>query len=122
MDQAFATIAREQLKAVCVDSYIPLLASRDRIVELAARDRVAAAYPIKLFVEAGGLLSYGSSLDDNAKRAAALVGKILVGAKPADLPVEQSTKVELVINLKTAKALNLIVPPALLTTADDVIE
>jgi len=122
VDQAFATIVGEQLKAVCVDGYIPLLASRDRIIELAAKHRIAAVYPFKHFVEAGGLLSYGSSLDENAKRAAALVGKILAGAKPGEIPVEQSTKVELIVNLKTAKALDLIVPPALLATADEVIE
>jgi putative ABC transport system substrate-binding protein len=122
VDQAFAAIVEDRIMAVCVDSYIPLLASRDHIVEVAARDRVAAAYPFKHFVEAGGLLSYGSSLEDNARRAAVLVGKILAGAKPADLPVEQSTKVELVINLKTAKTMGLVIPPALLARADEVID
>src|SRR6185312_9297022 len=122
VDQAFATIASEGLDAVCVDAYIPLLASRDRIVELAARYRIAAVYTFKDFVDIGGLFSYGPSLTENAKRSASLVGKILDGEKPADLPVEQSTKVELVINLKTARTLGIPVPPALLARADDVVE
>lgn len=122
VDPAFETIVGDRLKALCVDGYIPLLASRDRIVDLAAKHRVAAIYPLRDFVDAGGLLAYGSSLDDNAKRAAAYVRKILDGAKPADLPVERSTKVELVINLKTAKALGLTIPSAILARADEVIE
>jgi putative ABC transport system substrate-binding protein len=122
VDAAFGTIASDGLTALCVDSYIPVLASRDRIVQLAADHRVAAIYPFRHFVAAGGLLSYGSSLDDNAKRAAEYVGKILDGAKPADLPVERSTKVELVINMRTANSLGLTVPPSILARADEVIE
>ncbi len=122
IDRAFATIVDERLKALCVDGYIPLLAGRDRIVALAARNGIAAIYPLRDFVDAGGLLSYGSSLSDNANRAAAQVGKILAGAKPGDLPVERSTKVELVVNLKTAKSLGLTVPQAILARADEVIE
>ena len=122
VDAGFATIVSDQLQALCVSSYIPLVASRDRIVELAAKHGVAAIYPFRHFVEAGGLLSYGSSLNDNAKRAAAYVDKILEGTKPADLPVERSTKVELVINLKTAKALGLTIPQSILLRADEVIE
>jgi putative ABC transport system substrate-binding protein len=99
-----------------------LLVARDRIVGLAAQHRIAAVYPSKGYVDAGGLLSYGVSLDENAKRGAELVGKILTGAKPADLPVEQPTKLELVINLKTAKSLGLTVPQSLLARADEVIE
>jgi putative tryptophan/tyrosine transport system substrate-binding protein len=122
IDRAFAEVIGDRVNALCVDAYMPLLVGRDRIVELAAKHRVAAIYPFRQFVEAGGLLSYGSNLNENAKRAAALVAKILDGAKPADLPVEQSTRVELVINLKTAKALELTVPQSILARADEVIE
>ena len=122
VDQGFATIARERVKALCIHSYRPVLASRDRIVALAAERGVVAVYPLREYVDAGGLMSYGANLSDNAQRAAAQVAKILDGAKPADLPVERSTRVELVINLKTAKALGLTVPPALLARADEVIE
>jgi putative ABC transport system substrate-binding protein len=122
VDPAFATIISDGLTALCVDSYIPVLASRDRIVELAAQHHVAAIYPFRHFVDAGGLLSYGSSLGENAKRAAVYVAKILHGAKPADLPVERSTKVELVINMTAARELGLTVPQTLLGRADESIE
>ncbi len=122
VDEGFATIVSDRLTALCVDAYIPLLVSRDRIIELAAKHHIAAVYPFRDFVDAGGLFSYGPNLNDNAKRAADQVGKILNGAKPADLPVERSTKVELVINLKTAKTLGLTVPPLLLARADEIIE
>ena len=122
IDQAFARIADERLKALCVDGYIPLLAGRSRIVALAAKNGVVAIYPLRDFVEAGGLLSYGSNLSDNAKRAADDVGKILAGASPAGLPVQQSTTVELVVNMRTAKALGLTVPRSILARADEVIE
>jgi ABC-type uncharacterized transport system substrate-binding protein len=122
VDDAFATLVNERLAALLIDAYIPVLVSRDRIVELAAKHRIAAIYPFRDFVDAGGLLSYGSNLSDNAKRAAAHVAKILGGAKPADLPVERSTKVELVINMRTARALGLTIPPALVARADEVIE
>jgi putative ABC transport system substrate-binding protein len=122
VDQGFATVAGEGLKALVLHAYLPILASRDRIVERAASDRVVTIYPTREFVDAGGLLSYGTSLDENARRAAAYVDKILKGAKPSDLPVEQPTRFELVINLKTAKALGLDIPPTLLARADEVIE
>jgi putative tryptophan/tyrosine transport system substrate-binding protein len=122
VDQAFAEMVGDGLKALSVGAYIPLLVSRDRIVELAAKHRIAAIYTFRDFVDAGGLFSYGPNLSENARRAAGLVGKILDGVKPADLPVERSTTVELVINLKTAKALGLNIPLPLLGRVDEFIE
>jgi len=96
--------------------------NRMRIADFAARNRLPATAFYKQFAEAGGLMTFGASLADLYRRAAIFVDKILKGAKPADLPVEQPTKYELVINLKTAKALGLTVPPSLLQRADQVIE
>jgi len=97
-------------------------ANRQQILEFAAKNRLPAMYAGSEFVEAGGLMSYGPNYTDQFRRAAVFVDKILKGAKPADLPVEQPTKFELVINLKTAKALGLTIPPSLLLRADQVIE
>ena len=99
-----------------------LFGQRIRILELIAWIRVPAIFGFGDFVKSGGLLSYGPSLDDEWRRAATFVDKILKGAKPADLPVEQPTKFELVINLKTARALGLTIPPSLLLRADEVLE
>jgi len=98
------------------------LDNRNRIVEFAAVNRLPTIHGLREFVQAGGLMSYGASLSDLYRRAADYVDKILKGAKPADLPVEQPTKFELVINLKTAKALGLTIPQMLLVTANEVIE
>jgi putative ABC transport system substrate-binding protein len=97
-------------------------AHRDLIISLAARHHVAAIYPLRLFVRAGGLVSYGVDLPDLQRRAAGYVDRILKGATPADLPVQLPTKFELAVNLKTAKGLGLTVPPTLLATADELVE
>jgi putative tryptophan/tyrosine transport system substrate-binding protein len=98
------------------------LASRERLVEFAARRGLPAIYEIREFVEAGGLICYGPSIPAMQRRVAYYLDKIFKGAKPSDLPVEQPTKFELVINLKTAKALGIEIPPALLARADVVID
>ena len=123
LDGAFATIVRERSAAVVVLPD-PLLAGflRGRIAELATRNRLPAVYTFKEQAEAGGLLSYGPSLSVNYRHAATYVDKILKGAKPANLPVAQPTQFELVINLKTAKALGLTIPQSLLLRADEVIQ
>jgi putative ABC transport system substrate-binding protein len=95
---------------------------RDLIIMLAARHRLPAVYPFRIFVTSGGLISYGPDIIDQFRRAATYVDRILKGEKPAELPVQQPTKVELAINLKTAKALGLTVPNTLLVSADEVIE
>jgi putative tryptophan/tyrosine transport system substrate-binding protein len=99
-----------------------LTAQARRVSELAAKSRLPAMYPLRLHVEVGGLISYGTDIVEVWSRAAAFVDKILKGAKPADIPVEQPTKFELVINLKTARALSLTIPPSLLLRADQLIE
>jgi len=122
LDAAFTTMTREHLQALVVVTDGVIFNQRARIAELAAQSRLPTMYESKDFVETGGLIAYGPSYADLARRAAVFVDKILKGAKPADLPVEQPTKFELVINLKTAKALGLDLPPTLLARADEVIE
>ena len=122
LEGAFAAMTAQNAAALIVTPSPFNLAHRERIVSLAAKHRLPAMYGLTAFVEAGGLMAYGASLRDLYRRAATYVDKILKGAKPTDLPVEQATKFELVINLKTARALGLVVPPALLGRADRVIE
>jgi putative ABC transport system substrate-binding protein len=122
LDGAFATISRDRPDALVLLADRFLLAERVRIVELAEQRRLPTMYPYREMVKAGGLMSYSPSYPDLFRRAASFVDKILKGAKPADIPVEQPTKYELVINVKTAKALGLTIPPSLLLRADQVIE
>jgi putative ABC transport system substrate-binding protein len=98
------------------------ITQRDAIIKAASRHRLPAVYPLRFFVTAGGLISYGPDTIDQYRRAATYIDRILKGEKPADLAVQQPTKFELAINLKTAKALGLEVPPTLLSRADEVIE
>jgi putative tryptophan/tyrosine transport system substrate-binding protein len=121
-DSAFSAMAQERADAFVVLPSPMLWAEHRRIVALAATSRLPAMYQAREFVDAGGLMSYGTNLVALFRHSATHVDKILKGAKPTDLPVEQPTKFELVINLTTAKALNLEIPPSLLATADEVIE
>ena len=122
IDSSFATIAQRQIGALIVTADGFLIGQQDQIVALAARYAVPTMYPLSQYVAAGGLMSYGANLSDSYRQTGIYVGKILNGAKPADLPVLQPTKVEFVINLKTAKALGLTVPPTLYALANEVIE
>jgi putative tryptophan/tyrosine transport system substrate-binding protein len=122
IERAVAAFARSPNGGLIVTGSALTILHRDLIVALAARHKLPAVYFERYFVTAGGLISYGSDLVDQFRRAAAYVDRILKGEKPADLPVQQPTKVELVINLKTAKALGLDVPPTLLARANELIE
>jgi putative tryptophan/tyrosine transport system substrate-binding protein len=121
-ESAFSAIKAERANAIMTLRNPLSVTHRAQIVDFAARNRLPAMYPDKEFGEAGGLMSYGVNVADLWGRAATYVDKILKGAKPADLPVEQPTKFELVINLKTAKALGLTIPQSLLQRADEVIQ
>jgi putative ABC transport system substrate-binding protein len=115
-------MTRARAGALTVLTSVMFVNERRRLVDLAAKNRLPAAYAQREFVDAGGLMSYGANVADLFRRAATYVDKILKGAKPGDLPVEQPTKFDLVINLKTAKALGLTIPQSLLQRADQVIE
>ena len=119
---AFATLARERVGALLVVTDPAFSAHRARLADLAAKNRLPSIFTQREDAEAGALMSYGPRLSDIWRRAAIYVDKILKGAKPADLPVEQPTKFELVVNLKTAKALGLTLPPSIFARADEVIE
>jgi putative ABC transport system substrate-binding protein len=121
-DGAFAAMIKERVGALFVFGDPMFSVHRARLADLAVQKRLPSMHTNRLHVEAGGLMCYGPSFSDLWRRAATYVDKIFKGAKPADLPVEQPTKFELVINVKTAKALGLIVPPSLLARADEVIE
>lgn len=122
IDAAFATLVRERADALFVDGDALFLSRRQQFVTLTARDRIPAAYSQRDYVEAGGLMSYGTSIVDSHRQVGVYTGKILKGAKPADLPVLQSTKFEFAINLQMARALGIEVPPGLISIADDVFE
>jgi putative tryptophan/tyrosine transport system substrate-binding protein len=121
LERAFQTAKSKQLDAIMTTSSTPFFAERKRIVELAAKYRLPAIYTTKAFVVEGGLMSYGVDALELRRRAAVYVDKILKGARPADLPVEQATKFEFVINLKAAKQIGLTVSPNVLARADKVI-
>jgi putative tryptophan/tyrosine transport system substrate-binding protein len=121
-ERAFAALANQRAGAVLVLPDAMFLLHRKKIADVAEKHRVPAMYGLREHVDAGGFAFYGASLRDSFRRMASYVDKILKGAKPADLPIEQPTKFELVINLKTAKALGLTIPPSLLLRVDQVIE
>ena len=121
-DKAFSDMTRAHAGAVAMLGSTMITRERRRLVDLAAKHRLPAVYTWRWFVDAGGLMAYGLNVADLFRRTAGYVDKILKGAKPADLPVEQPTKFELVINLKTAKALGLTIPPSVLARADQVIQ
>jgi ABC-type uncharacterized transport system substrate-binding protein len=120
--QAFATMKQGRAKGFVVLGETLFVSHRQRLNDLAARNGLASMWPVREGVDAGGLMSYGTNLPDLFRRAAIYVDKILKGARPGDLPMEQPTRFELVINLKTAKALGLTIPPSLLLRADEVIQ
>ena len=119
---AFSAMTKERARGVIVLTSSMFYAERTRIAELAVRSRLPAIYSVKEYAEAGGLMAYGVNLGESFRRAATYVDRILKGARPADLPVEQPTTFELVINLKAAKALGLAIPQSLLARADEVIQ
>ncbi len=121
-DRVFSDMTRARAGALTVLSNTMFLREQRRLVDLAAKNRLPAVYSVREYVDAGGLMSYGANIADMYRRVATDVDKILKGAKPADLPVEQPTKFELVINLKTAKAFGLTIPQSLLQRADEVIQ
>jgi ABC-type uncharacterized transport system substrate-binding protein len=121
-DEAFTAMRRDRSEAVLVFPSPMLYLEHRRIVDLAAKEQLPTVYPWREAVGVGGLISYGASIPSTMRHSAVLVGKILKGAKTSEIPVEQPTKFELVINIKTAKGLGLDLPPSLIARADEVIE
>ena len=121
-ERAFSEMTKMHADALTVLSSNMFVSERRRLVDLAAKNRLPAMYNVREYVDAGGLMAYGANLADLYRRAATYVDKILKGAKPGDLPVEQPTKLELIINLKTAKTLGLTIPQSVLGRADEVIQ
>jgi putative ABC transport system substrate-binding protein len=122
LEVAFQTAKKKQANAIAITGSRRFFTERKRIVELAGKYRLPTIYPQKEFVNEGGLMSYGADFQDLYRRAAIYVDKILKGAKPADLPVQQATKFEFVINLKAAKQIGLTIPPEVLARANRVIK
>jgi putative tryptophan/tyrosine transport system substrate-binding protein len=122
IERAITDFAREPNGGLIITPNGPAIVHRELIIDLAARNKLPAIYPFRFFAESGGLLAYGPDVADQYRRAATYVDRILKGAKPAELPVEQSTKVDLSLNVKTAKTLGITVPPTLLARADAVFE
>ena len=122
LDAAFGIMDQHRVGALIVMPDPFFMSRREQLVELAARHAVPAIYPSRAFPDVAGLISYGSSTLDLARQMGIYIGKILKGAKPADLPIQQSSKLELVINLTTARALGLTIPASVLARADEVIE
>jgi putative tryptophan/tyrosine transport system substrate-binding protein len=122
IDAAFSVVTRERAQALMVMNDAFLQLRRSQITGLCTRHRLPAIYPWREYVEAGGLISYGASIRETFRQSGIYVGQILKGARPAELPIQQPTKFEMVLNLTTAKIIGLEVPPSLLIRADEVIE
>jgi putative ABC transport system substrate-binding protein len=122
LETAFATLKRDRVEVLVLHGYVATLQNRRAIIDFASANRLPAVYPSREYADEGGLLSYGANVADISRRAADYVDRIVKGAKPADLPVEQATTVELVVNLKTARALGIKIPQSLLLRADRVVE